>query len=208
MGTLLAAVLVLSATGAMAQAVSGTAEVDLTPVIVAVVGGVFTVATTVIGAWVTAFITSRMKDRDAAVAVSNAVKNALGKIQQAAQPVVEAEAARLDPKLRVPEYLAPGVQYVLDHAGEEAARFGMTPQAIADKIVAQLGLKNIEANMAVNASSIPVVVPPLAQPRDGVLRAISIEPVATAGVAEPAPVLPGSTQEHPSSEGGDASRPS
>ena len=56
----------------------------------------------------------------------------------------------------MPEYLAPGVQYVLDHAGSEAERFGLTPESIADKIVAQLGLKNMETNLAITAAATPV----------------------------------------------------
>lgn len=130
--------------------------VDLTPVLVAIVGGIFSIATVVVGTWVSVFLVSNMKDKQAALAVSNAVKNSLGKIQQAGQALAEGEITRLQPHLNVPEYLAPGVQYVLDHAGEEAARFNLTPEAIADKIVAQLGLKNIETNLALTSSATPM----------------------------------------------------
>lgn len=130
--------------------------VDLTPIIVAVVGGIFSVATVVVGTWVSVFVMNNMKDKQAALAVSNAVKNSLGKIQQAGQALAEGEIQKLHPHLNVPDYLAPGVQYVLDHAGEEAARFGLTPEAIADKITAQLGLKNMETNLAITQSATPM----------------------------------------------------
>ena len=61
----------------------------------------------------------------------------------------------------VPDSLAPGVQYVLDHAGVEAERFGISPAAIADKVVAQIGLAQIATNQAVAASASPKVPDPL-----------------------------------------------
>ena len=109
---------------------------DLTGVAVSVVGGIFSI----LGIVATAAINSRMKDTQAAKVLGDAIKNALGAIQEAS--VVEVNS--LHPQLRiagVPDKLAVGVQYVLDHAGSEAARFDVTPTAIADKINAQLGLQ-------------------------------------------------------------------
>jgi len=160
--------------------------VDLTQIIIAVVGGIFSVTTVVVGTWVSVFVMNNMKDKQAALAVSNAVKNSLGKIQQAGQAVAEGEVRKLHPELNVPDYLAPGVQYVLDHAGEEAGRFGLTPEAIADKITAQLGLKNMETNLAITqSSSTTVAAGPLA-------------PVQQAVTIVEAPAL---KPEEPSSEG-------
>lgn len=133
-----------------------TTSVDLTQVLIVIIGGVFTIVTTVLGAWLTYIVNKNIQDKQAALAVSNAVKNALGKIQQAGQAAAEGEIQQLHPHLNVPDYLAPGVQYVLDHAGTEAARFGLTPEGIADKIVAQLGLKNMETNLAITQASTPV----------------------------------------------------
>ena len=65
--------------------------------------------------------------------------------------------------------MAAGVQYVLDNAGDEAARLGITQEKIASKIDAQIGLANIVTNQATAASAAPspapldpVVSPPVA----------------------------------------------
>ena len=129
---------------------------DLTGIIVAVIGGVFSVATIVVGAW----ISSRMKDAQAASVLGAAVKNALGAMQQATQGAVTAQRPTVTlPLLASVPQLAVGVQYVLDHAGAEATRFGITPIAIADKINAQIGLANIASNIATAASVGPTVTP-------------------------------------------------
>ena len=92
--------------------------------------------------------------------LGQAVKNSLGAMQQAS--TLAAQELRPHVSIRgVPDSLTPGVQYVLDHAGPEAARFGITPAAIADKVVAQIGLAQIAANVAVAASASPKVPDPL-----------------------------------------------
>jgi hypothetical protein len=166
------------------------ASVDLTPLINTVVGGVVSIAVTAFGAWVSVFVMNHIKDKQAALAVSNAVQNSLGKIQQAGQAVAEGQIAKLRPQLNVPDYLAPGVQYVLDHAGEEAARFGLTPEAIADKISAKLGLKNMEMNLAITQSAMPIAAAPLA-------------PVTQAVAVVDTPIKP----EEPSSESAASPKP-
>ena len=178
-------------------------SVDLTQIIVAIVGGVFSIVTVIVGTWVSVFVMNHMKDKEAALAVSNAVKNSLGKIQQAGQAVAEGEIRKLHPGLNVPAYLAPGVQYVLDHAGDEAQRFGLTPEAIADKITAQLGLKNMETNLAITQSATP-----LTQQRGDMIMMVLIVvgplapvPQAVTVVDAAAPVL---KPEEPSSEGAGA----
>lgn len=185
---------------ALPWASAQAAEVDLTQVIIAVIGGVFTITSAVLGAWITYIIQTKIKDQQAALALSNAVRNSLGKIQQAGQALAEGEIKKLHPHLNVPDYLAPGVQYVLDHAGTEAQRFGLTPESIADKIVAQLGLKNMETNLAITASATPITnrmgmtAPIVAGPMAPV-------PQAAVQVLDPAPLKP----EEPSSEAGSRS---
>lgn len=128
--------------------------VDLTGIAVAATGGFFSVLGIVIPLW----ISSHIKDKTAAAVVSTAVKNSLGAVQQAATSELDA----LRPQLPgVPPALAPGVNYVLDQAGPEATRLGITPVAIAQKIEAQIGLANIATNLAVTASPAPIVAPPL-----------------------------------------------
>lgn len=141
------------------------AAVDLTPIIVATIGGVFAV----INAVAVHMIAAHFKDRQLRQVLENAVQNSLGSIQQAASGAVIA----YDPKLIgiIPEKLAPGVQYVLNHASEAVERFGVTPSAVADKIVSRIGLKEIETNLAITASPASEIVPPLAPSAPGTTAA-------------------------------------
>jgi hypothetical protein len=133
--------------------------IDLTGIATTLIAGVFSVLAVVIPM----LINARMKDTAAAAALSSAVKNSLGALEQAsAGAVVSAKPVVTIPG--VSAALAPGVQYVLDHAGDEAARFGLTPEAIADKVSAQIGLAKIAAGTAVTLppptpSSSAAVVP-------------------------------------------------
>jgi hypothetical protein len=128
--------------------------VDLTGVAVAVTGGVFSIIGIVLSAW----LASHIKDQTAAQTIAAAVNNSLGALQQAATSEIQAVHPALP---GVPAALVPGVQYVLDHAGDEATRLGVTPVAIAQKVEAQIGLANIATNLATTASTAPIVVPPL-----------------------------------------------
>lgn len=119
-------------------------QIDLTGIACSVIAGVFSILAIV----VPMLISSRVKDAQAAATLTAAVKNSLGAMQQASTEA----ALALGPHATIPGVppgLEPGVQYVLDHAGAEAARFGITTPAIADKIVAQLGLAEIATNAAV-----------------------------------------------------------
>lgn len=129
---------------------------DLTAIVLAIIGGVFAVIKIV----AETFAASRIKDAAAREVVNKALDNALGAIQQAAQSRVVAA----QPQLAVPGIpvsLQAGVQYVLDHAGDEASRLGITPGAIADKLNARIGLSNIATNLAVSGSTAPIVAKPL-----------------------------------------------
>jgi len=134
-------------------------SLDLTQLINTVIFGLLSIAGTVFMAW----LSSHMKDQQAAAVISNAVKNSIGAIQQAANDSVNA----WNPTIRirgVPDNLAPGVQYVLNHAGEELKRFtDINSVMIAQKIEAQIGLKNVDTNIAVAASPIPLVPNPMAK---------------------------------------------
>jgi len=133
--------------------------IDLTGVIVAVIGGAFSIVGTVFLAW----LQSHMKDQAAAATIGNAVKNSLGVIQQASTDAV----GKWRPAVTipgVPSNLAVGVQYVLDNATQELARFtDITPQKIAGKIEAQIGLASIATAASPAPSPLPldpVPVPP------------------------------------------------
>ena len=106
----------------------------------------------------TALINTRMKDAQAAATLGNAVKNALGAMQQASSGAIE--AAHPDVKLPgVTPAMAAGIQYVLDHAAEEALHFGISQKATAGKITAQLGLRAIDANVAAAGVLVPTPHP-------------------------------------------------
>ena len=121
--------------------------IDFTQIIISLVGGVFSIASVAL----VGLINSRMKDKQAADVLSAAVTNSLGAMRQAAEGAVTAAA----PKASLPGMSAAmslGVGYVLDHAGEEAKRFGIGPEAIADKINARLG----NAKLASDIGAVPV----------------------------------------------------
>lgn len=124
--------------------------IDLTQFLLAVIAGVFTIAAAVIPT----IINKRMKDTQAASVLSAAITNALGAMQQAASTAVAAAKPGISLPAAPPQ-MAVGVQYVLDHAGEEAKRFGITQEAIVDKINAKIGLVKI-ADPAV-ATALPTV---------------------------------------------------
>jgi type II secretory pathway pseudopilin PulG len=130
--------------------------IDLTAVVIAVIGGVFATIRIV----ATYMIDKRVKDQQLREVLQAATRNALGVIQQAASGA----AVRYSPSLNglVPSHLAPGVQYVMDHAGEALRRFNITPEKVAEKIVSQAGRLEIETNIAVSGSSSPVISAPLA----------------------------------------------
>ena len=127
--------------------------VDLTGIAVSCIAGIFGVVGPVFLYW----LQSHMKDKQAAVVIGNAVSNSLGAMQQAA----EAGVTSLHPQIAgVPPSLAVGVQYVLDNAGPELARYtDITPQMLAAKINAKIGLASIAANIATAASPAPTPKP-------------------------------------------------
>jgi hypothetical protein len=130
--------------------------VDLTGISCAVIAGVFSVLSVVLPLWISAHI----KDQAAAATVATAIRNSLGALQQASTAAAQSIVPAL-PIKGVPPAMVPGVQYVLDHAGDEVARLGITSGALASKISAQVGLANIQTNVAVAGSASPAVPNPL-----------------------------------------------
>lgn len=132
-------------------------SVNLTTLLASVITGIFGILAVVIPVWVN----KKINDQSAALAINNAVKNSLGALQQAAQ----GEAVLLNPQVHIPNVaapLVPAVQYVLDHVGTEMQRLGITPEAVASKVSAQIGLSAIEHNLALTASPAAEAPPPLA----------------------------------------------
>lgn len=114
-------------------------QIDLTQILIAVIGGAFAIVNAVFVVW----LQSNMKDKAAAATLATAVSNSLGAIQQAATTGVAFSKPTVALPAGVSPQVAIGVQYVLDHAGNEATRLGITPESIASKINAKLGLQTI-----------------------------------------------------------------
>jgi hypothetical protein len=130
--------------------------VDLTGIATSAIAGFFGLLSVLLPM----VINARMKDKQAADALSQAVRNSLGAMQQSATMA----AHMLHPEVSisgVPATLQPAVAYVLEHAGEEADRFGISPEKIASKVQAQIGLAEIRTNVAVASSAAAVVPDPL-----------------------------------------------
>ena len=141
---------VLFAFAAFAQATSPPANgtvLDLTQVAVTIVSGVFGL----LGIYLTYFVTNHVKDQKAADTINAEIKNSLGAIQHAVQTGI----LTIDPRITVPvsPQIGAGVQHMLDTAGDEMSRLGITQAMIVSKINAALGLANIEHNKAITASA-------------------------------------------------------
>ena len=132
-------------------------DVDLTGIACALIAGVFSILSIVLPM----MINARIKDAQAADTLGTAVKNSLGALQQASIAAAKGiKPIAVSLPSGVPPELATGVQYVLDHAGPEAARFGITPEAIASKISAQIGLVSIAQSAPAAAATLPATVVP------------------------------------------------
>lgn len=134
----------------------------LTPIAVAVVGGVFGL----IKVWSIYVINSRVKDQALATQLDNAAANALGVVQQAAAGAITATLSPQVADSHIAPRLMPGVQYMLDHAAESVDRYKVTwdkppVQVLADKIISREGLAQIATNLAISGAATPVVAPPL-----------------------------------------------
>ena len=118
--------------------------IDYTPIVVEVCSGLLTIT----GIVATALVKKYVTDTTSATALNNAIGNSLGAVQNAEEAMLKSHPLQAQLPSSVSPAAAAGVQYVLDHAGAEAARFGITPAAIADKINARMGLTKMQANIA------------------------------------------------------------
>lgn len=125
-------------------------------VVLPVVGLVFSVMRVLSAYW----LKKHLSDQELAAQLSNAFNNSLGAVQQGVSRMIIPPSVAVATSA-VPERLQPGVQYVINNAEEALARWPMSPERMAEKIVAREGLKEIETNLAVAGSEAPVAVPPL-----------------------------------------------
>ena len=140
--------------GGVGQLPCAPPVIDFTAITIAVVGGVFAV----IGAVATALVNKNVKDKQAADTLNTAITNSLGAVQNAVDTGLTAHPLQKS-VIGLSPAMAAGVQYTLDHAGDEAKRLDITPAAIADKIEARMGLAKIPV-----PPTVPVVAPLPAPP--------------------------------------------
>lgn len=129
--------------------------IDYTPIVLQACAGLCTIA----GIIVTAAVRKYVSDTTAATALNNAITNSLGAVQNAVDTQLKSHPLQSN----LPSYVSPataaGVQYVIDHAQDEADHFDISPAAIADKINARLGLIKLQSNAAVLSAIGPTTGP-------------------------------------------------
>lgn len=179
-------ILIANAAGAVDPALVAQHAVDLTAILVAAIAGFFGVVKLVTSWW----LERRVKDAQMRDLLEKALQNGLGVIQQAASGQVIAARPSLSPVVAdlIPNNIKPGVQYVLDHAPEALEHFGVTTDKVADKLIARIGVKEIETNMAVTANpATPAIIPPLAPSPEGTTAAsLNRDELARIAVGAPA----------------------
>jgi len=145
-----------AATAQAATPIAGTAGIDLTQIIVALINLVFPA----VAAVATYLINGHIKNQQLAAQLSNAVQNAVGVVQQNALDSLQGKTVL---KLGTGDpAFDKGIQYVLDNAREALTHFNIPNDRIAEKIEAKIGLAAVETNRAATQSSSTSVNGPLA----------------------------------------------
>lgn len=130
--------------------------VDLTGIATSALAGFFGILAVALPS----IIDRHMRAQAARDVLRRAIHASVGALQQAGTVSGRGLAAATDVH-GVPAGLAPAVRYVLDNAGEEAERLGVSAEQIAQKITAQIGLIQIGTNQAVAGSAGSMVPDPL-----------------------------------------------
>jgi hypothetical protein len=122
----------------LAQAAYGPADsvpIDFNTVITTIVGGLVSIVIALGTAW----INKTLKDGQAKSTMINALTGAMGVANTALTGGLKSHPLQI----RFPGIspaTAAGVQYMFDHAAPEAARLGITSDAIVKKVEARVGL--------------------------------------------------------------------
>jgi hypothetical protein len=133
-------------------------SVDLTSIADTTIAGLLSIIVTIFLAW----LSSHMKDQAAAATIGAAVQNAVGAVQRATAAGLDSHPLLVKLPFKTSPATAAGVQYVLDHAGKELARFsGITPAVIADKVEAQIGLAKLATTTTTAPPALPPALPPV-----------------------------------------------
>jgi hypothetical protein len=112
-------------------------------------------------AWLTSWLHTRFNvDLDAAHrdTLETALKNAAGLVVQKAGSTLDGKSIQLGSPL-----LAEGVVYIMQHAGDAIEHFGLTPDALAKKLLAKLGLP-VEAGPIMGLAELAAPITPAGSP--------------------------------------------
>ena len=112
-----------------------------------------------VGAIATAVINARIKNKQLADMLHNAIENSLGFLKKRA--IDAAQGAVIDTKPGSADMDA-AVQYVVNNAAEAVKHFEIPNDRIADKIVAKLGLAEIATNLATTSAGNTTTLTPMA----------------------------------------------
>lgn len=107
-----------------------------------------------VGSMFLGWLRSHIKNQQAYDVLSHALENALGAAQNAAQQGIKSYSS--DTPLsagNVPPALRPAFTYMMNHAGDEMLRLGITEEAMVEKLQARLGRLNIASNVGTAAST-------------------------------------------------------
>ncbi|QPF87574.1 hypothetical protein IC762_15340 [Bradyrhizobium genosp. L] len=149
----LALVVIISIPPDTAHAEGGTVgvagiQVDFTSIIVALINLILPA----VGGIATYLINRNVKNQQLAEQLSNAVKNAVGIVQQNIDEALKNNPAVVKLQ-RGDAAFQKGVDYVLQHAAEAISHFKIPEQRVAEKIEAKIGLAAVETNRAATESS-------------------------------------------------------
>lgn len=130
--------------------------IDLTGIATSILAGFFGV----LAVAVPSLVDRHFRLQAARDVLRRSIANSVGAMQQSGTSAGIALLPR--PAITgVPERLLPAVNYVLDNAGAEADMLNVTPEQIAAKVLAQVGLVEIRTNQAVASNATPLVPAPL-----------------------------------------------
>jgi hypothetical protein len=121
--------------------------VDFSPLINSAMAVLSTAILAVFSGW----LSGHLKDKQAALAVDNALKNGLGAMQQAVQSGLAAHPIQVELP-RISAAMGAGIQYVVDQVPAELLRLNISKEQVAEKLDARLGVQNIATNVATAAS--------------------------------------------------------
>lgn len=130
--------------------------IDLTGIAISFMAGFFGV----LAVAVPSLVDRHMRRAQARDVLRHAIRSSIGALQQSGTMSGQLLAGGGDIP-GVPTKLQPAVRYVMENAGAEMDLLDLTPERIAHKVLAQIGLTQIATNQAIASSAAPIVPDPL-----------------------------------------------